>query len=623
MNKLISLLLFFLVPFYTFGIGDSTRNEINLNLVYQSLGLSGDSVIVAIIDRGIDYTHPDFIDENGETRIAYIYDMLDPTGASAPGNPYGIGTIYSSVEINQALSSGTSLPTNDLYGHGIATTGIAAGNGSAALNGQYRGVAHGATIIAVKAFTDYFPPINGNPGQNGSFTPAYLETALDFVKAKTTELALPSVTLMNLGSIGGPTDGSSQICRKMDAFVGEGRILVCGTGDDGGSDNRAGATISQGDTIDITFKKAAVGNLRLELWYENVDRLDIGLKFPAGTVYGPFTAVSTENDADTKNLTGLAYYHRGSDVDFSASNNSQRQVLMDFSGDTGTYVLTVIGSQISNGTFSVSMNPGTYFNNNRFLTNVQPGAINDYASALKVIVPTDYVHQNSWIDVDGVGRARVGEGDPGELWIGSSFGPTQDGRIGVDVAAPGEVLFTSYSPGTYYSQFRFNQIQGGNGRYGLQNAVSAASPVVTGVIALMLEVAPTLTAEEVKMILQSTARQDAFTGSVPNTQWGYGKIDAYAAVTMAMGGNGINELERKLAFKLYPNPAASALFYSIDAPTSPNFSVTIMDMRGRHVFSTSSGPNGTVSLTGLGTGVYVFQLTTSEGILRKSFVVAR
>lgn len=55
------------------------------------------------------------------------------------------------------------------------------------------------------------------------------------------------------------------------------------------------------------------------------------------------------------------------------------------------------------------------------------------------------------------------------------------------MAAPGEVLFTSGNPGTYYSQFRFNQIQGGNGCYGLQNVVSAASPVVTGMIALMLE----------------------------------------------------------------------------------------------------------------------------------------
>lgn len=65
--------------------------------------------------------------------------------------------------------------------------------------------------------------------------------------------------------------------------------------------------------------------------------------------------------------------------------------------------------------FSVSMNPGSYFINNRFLTNIQPGAINNYISALKVIVPTEYVHQNSWKDIDRANRARVGERDPGEL----------------------------------------------------------------------------------------------------------------------------------------------------------------------------------------------------------------
>lgn len=64
----------------------------------------------------------------------------------------------------------------------------------------------------------------------------------------------------------------------------------------------------------------------------------------------------------------------------------------------------------------------------------------------------------------------------------------------------------------------------------MAGAVSAAAPVVTGIIALMLEVDPTLDAGSVKRILQETARADAFTGPTPNPLWGHGKVDAYAAL---------------------------------------------------------------------------------------------
>jgi len=46
-----------------------------------------------------------------------------------------------------------------------------------------------------------------------------------------------------------------------------------------------------------------------------------------------------------------------------------------------------------------------------------------------------------------------------------------------------------------------------------------------------------LTPEQIKNILKSTARQDDKTGSIPATgsaEWGWGKVDAYAAVKEAV-----------------------------------------------------------------------------------------
>ena len=62
------------------------------------------------------------------------------------------------------------------------------------------------------------------------------------------------------------------------------------------------------------------------------------------------------------------------------------------------------------------------------------------------------------------------------------------------------------------------------------DGTSAASPIVTGIIALLLQMNPQLDAAQAKRILQQSARADGFTGATPNTQWGYGKVDAYAAL---------------------------------------------------------------------------------------------
>jgi hypothetical protein len=122
------------------------------------------------------------------------------------------------------------------------------------------------------------------------------------------------------------------------------------------------------------------------------------------------------------------------------------------------------------------------------------------------------------------------QGALGDIWSGASCGPTFDGRVGIDIAAPGESLFTTYDPKSFWATARHNLIQDGLGKYGRASAVSAAAPFATGVIALMLQMHPRLDPAMAKKILHETARRDSFTGAVPNNVWGYGKIDALAAL---------------------------------------------------------------------------------------------
>lgn len=110
---------------------DMVRAEIGADRVASQFGFTGRGVLIAVLDRGIDYSHPDFRNEDGTTRIEAIFDLVDDTGAKAPGNGYGVGTLYTKADINAALANNTKLATRDAVGHGTTTAGLAAGNGRA------------------------------------------------------------------------------------------------------------------------------------------------------------------------------------------------------------------------------------------------------------------------------------------------------------------------------------------------------------------------------------------------------------------------------------------------------------------------------------------------------------
>ncbi|MDP5170862.1 MAG: S8 family peptidase [Bacteroidia bacterium] len=593
--------------------GDALRAETRLDQVYQQYNLDGSGTIVAMIERGIDYTHPDFVDADGKTRIAYIYDMINPAGANDPGNPYGVGTIFTRDQIDQALSSGTLLGSTDRFGHGTACTGIAAGDGSAMVGAPYRGAAPGAAIISVKVTHDYFPATGNIAGQAGFYNPAFLPIALQFVKDKSIELGLPVVALLNLGSIGGPTDGSSEISRAMEEFAGEGRVLICGVGDDGGAANRAADTLAQGGTSELQFRKGQAGNLRLEIWYSGDDRFGVSIVRPTGPATGALPTPATNQTSSVQGTPGITYYHRGSDQDFANADNGQRQIMVDFNGDTGVYKVFLAGNTIVDGSYFASLNPSNFYSNNAFLNHLYEGAsINDFASAHNILAPTDYVFDYTYVDLDGIPRSRSGQGAQGDLWIGSSEGPTLDGRLGVDIAVPGELSIGAYSPDTYYSQFRFNMMQGSNGYYGLQNAVSGAAPTLVGVVALMLQVNPALSTEQIRTILHQTARSDAFTGATPNPSWGYGKLDAFAAVQATYATLSIeNSSLEELGFSVYPNPSDGKLSYAWQG-SSPGYllKLEILDLSGKLLSSVYlNQSSGELAYDRLPRGVYLLRVT--------------
>lgn len=512
---------------------DRVRVEAGIDEAVARYGVTGTNVLIAVLDRGIDWRNADFRDADGKTRIDYIYDLLDPSGAAAPGNFQGKGTVYTRAQIDAALAGGAALATRDAVGHGTTTAAIAGGGGRN--DARFRGVAPAARYLIVKLVSDGAPAHDAEPAEAGFYDPALIPVAIDFVKAKAKELGKPCVMLLNIGSVGGPTDGTSSLARKIDATVGPGipgLVFVTGTSDDGTAANRAGGVLTQGQVASVDFEKVGTGTLTFDLWYPETDRFDVRVVTPGGT-FGPYTAPEGPNSFDTKTTAQFLYYQLGRDRDFNEAANAKRQLWIRFTGAAGSYRVELTARKVVGGRFDATLNPSR-FNPagtpiSRFTSFVAPGSIWDLATATNNVCPNSYVVRTNYTDVDGV-RRTLKEGAVGELWKGSGVGPTFDGRIGVDVSAPGDSLMTTYAPNSYWATFRFNRVASAAGVYGRASAVSAANPIVTGVVALLLEMDPTLDAGQVKQLLHEGARADAFTGAVPNPIWGYGKLNALESI---------------------------------------------------------------------------------------------
>ena len=615
---------------------DGVHSETGVDRVRSEFGLTGSGALVAVLDRGLDVEHPDFQNADGTTRVVALLDLTDNSGANAPDNPWGVGTAYTRAEIDAALAAGTRLATRDAVGHGTASAGIAAGNGRAS-DGLYAGVAPDADLVIVKFTTEGAVAHDGEPAEAPFYNPALLPAALDFVDAQATAEGKPVVVLANFGSVGGPMDGTSTLARVIDERFGAGvpgRVFLTGSSDDGGVANHAGGTVSQGETAELRVQKGYAGALRLNLWYSASDRFTVEVVSPSGAVTGPYAPPANGTRASGSG-PGFVYYHNGDGVDFFGAASATREILIDFSGAAGTFAVRLTGTTVADGRFDASLNPSTIYSrpNNVFETYAEAGyTVWDAAAARDNLPVNSYVLRPTWTDVDGNTQTYPGNDvGIGELWPGSGVGPTYDGRLGIAVSAPGQGNITPYAPRSIFATARYGLIRDGEAPYGMLGFVSGAAPVVTGIVALLLDADPTLDASQVRTALEQTARADAFTGAVPNPQWGYGKVDAYAATALVRGGTaeGTDAQPASLSLTTVPNPVRDTATLTLTLAAPRSASVTLSDLLGRRVAVLHEGPLSAgahrlaADLSRLPAGIYLVRAEANGEAVSRTMTVVR
>ncbi len=105
--------------------GDIARNV---------LGFNGTGIKIAILDTGIDATHPDFFFPNGTSKVLVNLDLT--------------------CSVEPIIDVFCDKTPNDLFGHGTHVASIAAGTGAAS-GGRFVGVAPGAFLLNIKVLNRF------------------------------------------------------------------------------------------------------------------------------------------------------------------------------------------------------------------------------------------------------------------------------------------------------------------------------------------------------------------------------------------------------------------------------------------------------------------------------------
>lgn len=617
---------------------DEARKATRVDSVYLGLGLpwpmTGNGIIVGVIDFGFDYNHPAFFDTSATSyRVKRVWE-LNTTGTPPSGYTYG----HELTTQSAILAQGTD---NTVQTHGTGVAGITSGSGNGTPNHKLKGVANEADMVFVGVRRDSI----GGQWKQSSFSD-FID-GVNYIFDYATSVSKPVVTNISWGSQSGPHDGTSLFNQACDNLSGQGKIIVMSAGNDGQEHIHLSKSFTATDTLIntfVTFSSDTLQRTWVDVWGDTAKTFCANVTLYHNGVAGNSTGyICIDDMVHDKYIIS----NNGQDTCFvefytssSEYNNKPRMTLDIYNKSDDSIHVSVKGTS-----GAIDMWNEYYYYGYKYLYSSAfeslgvsgntdgdtMSTVSDMGSAKSVLLVGAYASKVDFKDINNNNWTYNSYVKKGDIVPFSSRGPMADGRIKPDITAPGLTLATSISSfDTRYTPTGLNKqttvsstnFNGKTYYYAEFSGTSASAPMASGIVALMLQANPRLTPTDVQNIIAQTAIQDNFTGNLPaagTNVWGHGKINAFAAVKAASQANGVYDFEgKKLDLMLFPNPNTGnfSLFYT--SQTNDKLHIKVVDVTGRTVYTedwqVAKGDNvHRLSLQGVSSGMYIVNIASATG----------
>lgn len=534
-------------------------------------GLTGQGVVVGIVDTGLDVTHGDLRDDGGKSRVRYLLDFSRPPADRQPELEAEYGctgdsecAIYSNDDLDELISNGiTGDEPTDGFGHGTHVASLAAGNGFSTKVHRYGGVAPEAILFGARV----------SRGASGAIQDPDIITATRFVFEQAERLGLPAVVNLSLGNDFGAHDGSSALEQGLASLVGPefpGRAIVVAAGNSGGL--YAGLGSSEPEPygihtevhvprespveVPVMTPSATLGGVRgatvfVWLGFRPGDDVSVGVKV-GGSTFVPDVAPGQATTYSQDGYKGSVFNGPSAAASSLAIGKHDAVVILDGNFDPGTvFTLHLSGhGSVSlwleaTGGASPELGVGALFPRGE-----KQGTINIPASHPSLIAVGSTVNRNRWRDFRGqpfLVAESEGSDQPAGVdgtAVTSAAGPNALGVMKPDLVAPGMYVIGAmassadprsnggvglFAANGNCGKPNYECLVVEDGKHAVSSGTSMSAPLVSGAIALLLQRRPELNQGQLRALLQAGARQPS--GKIAaEQQVGPGSLDLMGAL---------------------------------------------------------------------------------------------
>lgn len=503
-------------------------------------GLTGRGIVVGIQDIGFDLTHPTFYDRNAEHyRIKAFWDMLD---TDTLNSMLYVGRDYlSEEELLEKAHARDGLNQT----HGTHTAGIAAGSG---YDSPYIGMAPEAELClvanAVSSDRDLI-----DEASLYKYTTATDILGFQYIFDYADRVGKPCVISFSEGShedLYGTCQLQYEVLERM---TGQGRIIVASAGNSSVNKTYLEKPYGQENVSSFIYSNSKVAYYTIR--HGQHTRIDLDFSTDANpalshTTYSVNTGdivklpdnclVDTLKFVNEEMLLLMATYPTCYNADEWATELYIETLTKPALGNAGgnRVRLSLNGREDRVECFASG---GLFLDVNalpQYCNAVPTHNINFPAAAPAVIAVGASAYRTGMTNYEGTWKS-YDMGDDGRVWAYSSVGPTMQGHVKPDVLAPGCNIVSAYSSFYIENHPKANDVSWDvshfdfNGRtyaWNCNSGTSMSAPIVGGIIALWLQLCPTLTPQQVMETIQATSHRYDTKLDYPNNSYGSGEINA-------------------------------------------------------------------------------------------------